>query len=305
MNLKPSQCRDSIISYSRQLGITRIGFAKATLVDEDAQQRYLRWIEDGRHGEMRYLERYNDVRNDPRLLLSGAQSIICCAVNYNPKERQNADAPQIAAYALGKDYHEVVRGRLMQLVSFMKENYGGDYRVCVDTAPIRERYWAVKAGIGYVALNNQLVIPGCGSYFFLGEIITTLRLPENEPCTMQCTQCGACVKACPGKAIGFDGCFDARRCLSYLTIEYRGELTEGVQLGNRVYGCDTCQMVCPLNKTSEPTEIDDFTPSRDLLELDRQAMENLTPEQFSRIFRHSAVKRTKYQGFMRNLKHMK
>lgn len=302
MNLAPYQCKNSIIEESKRLGIAKIGFAVANPVDNDNQNIYSRWIQNGKHGEMEYLSRYNDVRNDPRLLLPSTGTIISCAINYYPQQKQSPSVPQIASYALGQDYHEVVRVRLSALATFIKTLWGGETRVCVDTAPLRERYWAVKSGLGFIGINNQLIIPGRGSYFFLGEILTTLQIPEDEPCTLKCTQCGACIKACPNKAISPDGSIDATRCLSYLTIEHRGELPEDIFLGNRVYGCDTCQEVCPHNRNAQPTNVEEFSPSPELLHLDRKAMEEMTQEQFSAIFRHSAVKRTKYAGLMRNLK---
>lgn len=304
MNLAPYQCKDSLIEESKRLGIAKIGFALAEPIDSNNKKIYAHWINDGRHGEMEYLSRYNDIRNDPRLLLPSARTIISCAINYYPRQKQKPHAPQIASYALGQDYHEVVRMKLSSLALFIKTHWGGDTRVCVDTAPLRERYWAVKAGLGFIGKNNQLIIPGRGSYFFLGEILTTLQIPENEPCALNCAQCGACIKACPNGAISPDGTFDARRCLSYLTIEYRGELPDDLSLSNRVYGCDTCQNVCPHNLNAQPTNIEEFNASSELLQLDRKAMEEMTQEQFSSIFRHSAVKRTKYAGFMRNLKHI-
>ncbi len=301
MSLTPSHHKNLITSQAASLGIETIGFAAAEPVSEESDRQFSSWIEKNYHGDMTYLDRYHDVRRDPRLLLPSARTIIVTAINYFQRQKQSPDAPQIASYALGQDYHEVVKERLSALAGFIKENWGGETRVCVDTAPLRERYWAVKAGIGFIGRNNQLIIPDKGSYFFLGAILTTVEFAPDDPCRLSCMNCGACIKRCPARAIHLDGYIDARRCLSYLTIEYRGELPADIPLGNLVYGCDTCQSVCPHNFKAKPTEIPEFSPSEELLSLDRKAMEEMTQEQFSAIFRHSAVKRTKYAGFMRNL----
>lgn len=304
MNLMSSECKKVILKEAAKLGIEDMGFATIAPIDDFAQKHFDSWIENGFHGEMHYLDKYHDERKNPTLLLPSARSIIVCAINYHPTQKQPANAPQIASYALGKDYHEVVRAKLSTLADFIRSNFGGETRVCVDTAPIRERYWAVKAGVGFIGRNNQLIIPQKGSYFFLGEILTTIEFPPDEPCTQSCLNCGACIKHCPTRAIKLDGSIDARLCLSYLTIEYRGDLPENLPLGNRVYGCDTCQMVCPHNFNAPATKIVELLPSKELLELNQQAMEEMTPEQFSSIFRHSAIKRTKHSGFKRNIEYI-
>ncbi len=304
MNLTSSECKKIIFDEAVKLDIEDIGIATIAPVEDIAQKQFDSWIEKGFHGEMHYLNKYHDVRQNPEFLLPSARSIIVCAINYHPQQKQSANAPQIASYALGKDYHEVVKAKLSILADFIRSNFGGETRVCVDTAPLRERYWAVKAGVGFIGRNNQLIIPQKGSYFFLGEILTTLDFFPDKPCTQSCLNCGACIKQCPTRAIKLDGSIDARLCLSYLTIEYRGELPEDLPLGNRVYGCDTCQTVCPHNFNAPSTKIVEFLPSKKLLELDQQAMEEMTQEQFSAIFRHSAIKRTKYSGFMRNINYI-
>lgn len=308
MSLPASRCSgdsEALLPEALRLGIARLGIAAVEPVEAEAASSYSRWIADGRHGAMAYLERHNDLRMNPELLLPGARSIIVAAFNYYPSKLQRDDVPQIAYYAYGRDYHEVVRERLTALASVVKSRYGGETRVCVDTAPLLERYWAVKAGLGFRGLNSQLIIPDLGSYFFLGEILTTARLAPDAPMVAtDCGKCGACVKACPGKAIGDDGALDARRCLSYLTIEYRGELPADVSLGNRIYGCDACQRACPHNAEAKPTEIEEFHPGEEFLSLDREAFATMTPEKFSRLFRHSAIKRTKFSGLLRNLTHL-
>lgn len=301
MNSRQSTCNPAFRDDASRLGVSRLGIAAAADVDAVETARYEEWIASGRHGEMAYLDRYHDVRRNPAGLLPGAQSVIVCAFNYYPAVRQRADVPQFAFYAYGRDYHEVVRERLEALASIIRERHGGSTRVCVDTAPLPERYWAVRAGVGFRGLNSQLIVPGLGSYFFLGEIISTVAFTPDSPCSGDCGRCGACVRECPGGAILPDGTVDARRCLSYLTIEYRGDtLPAGVSPGNRVYGCDVCQQVCPHNRCAMPTEIPEFAPSGEFLALDGPAIENMSPEKFSALFRHSAVKRTKLKGLIRN-----
>lgn len=289
---------------ARAVGVTDLGIARAMPVGKEAVNQFRKWLADGCQGEMSYLEKYAEVRDDPRLLLDGAESLIVTAFNYYPARRQAPDRPQIAAYALGRDYHEVVRERLARLADAIKRQWGGATRVCVDTAPLRERYWAVRAGLGFIGRNSQLILPGRGSHFFIGTILSTVAFAPTEPCKLSCGDCGACLRACPTGALDGSGRMDARRCLSYLTIEYRGPLSRGLSLGNRLYGCDACQMVCPHNRNAVATGIPEFAPSDEILSLTREQIARMTPEEFSRLFRHSAIKRTKLSGLQRNLAHM-
>lgn len=302
-----------LLPLARDAGATAIGIADAVEVDSDAADAYSRWIADGRNGTMDYLARYGDVRRDPRLLLDGAQSLIVAAFNYMPPSRQPDGMPRFADYALGTDYHEVVRERLGRFAEAIRVQWGGETRVCVDTAPLMERYWAVRSGLGFVGRNSQLILPGRGSRFFIGTVITTTHFAPDAPCTLTCGDCRRCVSACPGGAIapcGDNACaesraaaFDARRCISYLTIEHRGPLPDGLRLGNRIYGCDACQDVCPHNRHAMPTDIPEFIPRPSIMTLTASDIATMSPEQFSAIFRHSAVKRTKLAGLQRNLTH--
>lgn len=272
----------------------------------DAARRYRQWIDEGHNGCMEWAARYLDVRDNPQLLLDGARSVIMVAMNYYPARFQNPDAPQFAYYAYGRDYHEVMRDRLQQLAAYIKKIAGNDVatRCCVDTAPLRERYWAVQAGIGFTGRNNTLIIPGKGSFFFLGGIVTTLDLHPDDPCRLTCGDCKACERACPGGALKDGMPVDASRCLSCLTIEYRGEeLPQWAReaLGNRVYGCDECQRVCPHNRGALPTTVPELQPSEAFLSLTAQDIEKMDQPTFSRCFAHSAVKRTKLTGLKRNL----
>lgn len=281
----------------REAGVYKSGIAPVAPVDSGVAAEYDRWIAEGRNASMGYLEKYMDIRSNPELLLPGARSIISCAFNYY-HGRQTSPL-EWASYALGDDYHEVVRERLGRVAAIISERCGSECRVCVDTAPIFERYWAVRAGIGFVGLNRQLIIPGAGSHFFLGEILTTLPLEYDSPCTDSCGSCGRCMKACPGQALASEG-LDARRCLSYLTIEHRGELPDTARLGRHVYGCDRCQDVCPHNANAPLSEIEEFRPRKQILNLTASDILGMNQQQFSTLFRHSAIKRTKLTGLHRN-----
>ena len=293
---------NAIKAQAAELGFDACGFARAEAIDDIARQQYRHWLEEGRNGCMEWAERYCDVRDNPQLLLEGAQTVIMLAMNYYPQHFQPPEAPQVAYYAYGSDYHDVLRDRLKQLATFIHEETGAQCRCCVDTAPLRERYWAQKAGLGFVGLNNQLILPGKGSYFFLGAVITTLELEPDEPCRRSCGECRACIDACPGHALTAGVAVDARQCLSCLTIEQRGELPQWVAeaMGNRVYGCDECQRCCPHNRNAEPTKITNFQPSDQFISLTTEDLCEMTPAEFTNVFGKSAVRRAKLEGLRRN-----
>lgn len=279
----------------------RTGFARAGEVDRAAQELYLRFIAEGRHGAMGYMANHLNLRADPRLLLEDgeARSVIVCAFPYFWPEPAEATDARFAIYARGSDYHIVLREKLQKVTDELSAA-GFCSRICIDSAPLMERYWAVKAGVGFIGVNSQLIVPGEGSYFFLATIITDADLEPDEPRAGDCGRCGRCVKVCPGGAIGEDGSFDARRCLSYLTIEYRGKLPEGVSLGKNVYGCDSCQICCPHNRGARPTDIEELKPRQEVTSLTRDEIEAMTPSEFNRIFEGSAVKRVRLKGLKRN-----
>lgn len=292
----------------KDAGVFKSGIARVEAVDAATITGYDRWLSEGMNGEMAYLEKYHDIRSNPALLLPGARSVVSCAFNYwwGP-----VDSPlRWASYALGDDYHDVVRGRLQSVADAITAETGAECRVCVDTAPILERYWAVRSGVGFIGLNQQLIIPGAGTHFFLGEIITTLDLTPDAPCTLTCGECRRCLHACPGGALrendkapgnpATEITLDSRRCLSYLTIEYRGEFPDGTRPGKHIYGCDVCQEVCPHNSKAPLSDIEEFRPRPTILRLDTDAILEMRQEDFSAIFRKSAIKRTKLTGLQRN-----
>lgn len=295
----------AISRKAAELGFEAIGFAAAGPVNERGRREYADWLEMKHHGTMGYMERYRDVRDDPRLLLDGALTVIAVAMNYFPRVKQDASAPQIAYYAYGRDYHEVVKERLRELGRWIGERYGATSRVCVDTAPLRERYWARQAGLGFIGRNNALIIPGRGSWFFLGFLLTTLAVEPSEPCETACGSCRRCVESCPAGALSGDGAVDASRCLSCLTIENRDEeLPQGTRLGRRLYGCDTCQAVCPHNARAVATGVPEFAASPEILHLTDEVVASLTDDDFRAMFRHSAVRRVKAWQLKRNLRYM-
>lgn len=305
----------SIKSKARELGFAACGIAKAEAVDDDTRAAYERWIAENRQGEMDYLARNMELRFNPTLLVPGCRSIIVTAMNYYPAEHIPDGEWQIAYYAYGRDYHRVVKERLFQLLAYMdglRREQGelppyGEQRVFVDSAPVLERYWAVRAGLGWEGRNHLLIIPGMGSWFFLGLILTDLPLRPDIPLSSRCGTCHRCVDACPTGALTLraDGttCLDARRCVSYLTIEQKSPIPSGFssRLGGRIYGCDSCQKACPWNRFSTPTAEPAFRPSSALLGMRRHDWQALTPEAYSRLFSGSAVKRAKYDGLRRNI----
>ena len=288
---------------AHELGFEACGVARAHRVDDEAVLRYAHWLAQERHGCMEWATRHIDLRDNPQGLLPGAQSVIVVAMNYYPSRFQPQDAPQFAYYAYGRDYHEVVKRRLWLLAADIERMAPCQTRCCVDSAPLRERYWAWQAGLGFIGLNNALILPGRGSYYFLGVILTTLQLEPDAPCNLSCGECRACLRACPAGALTGEGAVDARRCLSCLTIEHRGELPQWVEgvLGNRVFGCDECQKCCPHNRHARPTSVPEFQPSDEFLSLTHQRLAQMDQAEFSRLFSHSAVKRAKLAGLQRNL----
>lgn len=315
MNSNPSPCfdssRETVAPHAvgldsgvfRDSGVSHHGIARAEPVGPDAEALYCRWIASGRHAGMAYLEKYPDLRRDPRMLLEGAKSIICCAFPYYHPAPEMPGKLRIARYARGRDYHEVVRRRLETVAANIRALYGGETRVCVDTAPLRERYWAVRSGLGFIGLNNQLIIPGAGSYFFLGEILSTVSFtpaPSIEDKEDQCQKCGRCVKACPTGALKPDGSCDTRLCLSYLTIEHRGPLPPGTELHGRFYGCDACAEACPHNSTPTPEGLPEFLPDERILAITAPGMAAMTDAEFAATFKGSPLKRAKAAGLRRN-----
>ncbi len=292
-----------IKSQAISLGFDACGFAAATPVDDEAVARYDRWIELGHNGCMLWAAGHRDLRRDPSLLLEGAQTVISVALNYYPARFQPPEALRVAYYAYGRDYHEVIREKLTALSSIIEQVTHCATRPCVDSAPIRERYWAQRAGLGFIGRNNCLIIPGKGSYFFLGEIVTTAQLPPDEPCNFTCGGCGRCVEACPSGALILEGAADASRCLSCLLIEnHNDQLPEWVSdiVGDRVVGCDECQLCCPHNAHASVTTVKDFDLTDAVMSLTCDSIAQMTAGDFRRTFAHSAISRLRLKTLRRN-----
>lgn len=303
-----SRCDFAALSEAlRASGAAVWGVAEAGEVNAAEMAAYDRFIAEGRHASMDYLARYREIRLNPLRLLDPVPemgSVIVCAFPYTADYEPAPGADRIARYALGDDYHEALRKRLKPVAALLREA-GYQACVCVDSAPILERYWAERAGLGRRGLNHQLIIPGLGSYFFLAEIVTDAPVFEefktynsyNER-HKSCSGCGACVAACPTGALRPDGTFDARLCINYLTIEHRGELPATVGgkptaelLDGVLYGCDRCQECCPCNRAIEAAPLPEFRPREALLSLNRAALESLDPETLAALLRRSPLRR--------------
>ena len=292
------------MTEAQRLGFAACGFTQAEPVSEEVATVLDHWTTNDYHADMLYMERNRHLRLDPTQLVPGCQTLIVVALNYYPQQPLPPESYQIAYYAYGKDYHRVMKDKLNQLLSYIKTLAPAtEGRAFCDTAPLLERYWAVQAGLGFIGLNRTLIIPGRGSYFFLGVLAVNIAL-EGEHSTMptSCGECKRCLIACPTGALTREG-IDCRRCLSYLTIEHRGEIPDeyGKKMGRRIYGCDTCQRVCPHNRYAQPTEEPAFTMPPSVAVLTPEEWQSLTPERYKELFRHSAIERAGYEGLMRNI----
>lgn len=288
-----------------RLGFSHLGIARAAPLDAEAR-RLEAWLNKGYHGKMQYMENHFDLRTDPTRLVPGAKSVIVLMHNYCPSETQHdPEAPKLARYAYGEDYHQVLRKKLKALLRFIRENIGEvDGRCFVDSAPVMERDWAQKTGIGWAGKNTLLINPKAGSYYFLAELILDLELPADDPIKDYCGTCRRCIEACPTGAISPEGyLLDASRCISYLTIELREAIPLEFRgnMENWMFGCDICQEVCPWNRFSQPHEEPAFAPREGLLKMTKQQWEEITEEVFQQYFEKSAVKRAKFKGLKRNI----
>lgn len=288
---------------AQDLGFSFCGISRANFLEEEAP-RLEQWLKNGFHGEMAYMENHFDKRLDPRLLVDGAKSVVSLLFNYYPSEFQNENSYKISKYAYGEDYHFVIKDKLKELMHHIHEEIGEvDGRVFVDSAPVLDKAWAAKSGLGWVGKNNNLINKGNGSFFFVAELIIDLELEYDSATTNHCGTCTACIDACPTQAIESPYIVNGSKCISYLTIELKDEIPNQFknQLDDWMYGCDVCQDVCPWNRFSKPHSEPLFTPKKQLLDYSKNDWEDLTQELFQEIFKKSAVKRAKYIGLMRNI----
>lgn len=288
------------------MGFDYCAIAKAQKLDEDAL-RLENWLNQGMHGAMGYMERYFDLRVDPTRLVPGAKSVITLLKNYFPEQEQENGSPRISKYAYGKDYHEVIRSRMNEFLQLIRENIGEvNGRGFVDSAPVLERSWAQRSGLGWIGKNGNLINKQSGSFFFIATLITDLSLDYDDPFAKDfCGSCTRCIDACPTGAILPGKVVNGSQCISYFTIELKELLIPSEMNGkfdNWAFGCDTCQDVCPWNRFSKPNNESEFSPLPEILNLSTREWEDMTEESFRKIFKDSPISRTKWKGMQRNIK---
>ncbi len=286
-----------------ELGFFYCGISEAGFLEEEAP-RLENWLKRSMHGEMGYMENHFDKRLDPRILVPGAKSVVSLLLNYFPEQTQPEDALKISKYAYGTDYHFVIKDKLKTLLELINEEIGEvDGRCFVDSAPVLDKAWAKKSGLGWVGKNSNLINPKSGSFFFIAELIIDLELEYDGPIKDYCGTCTRCLDACPTGAITEPYVVDGSKCISYFTIELKGQIPEEVngQFGNWVFGCDICQDVCPWNRFSTPHREPAFQPHEKLTQLSKSDWQEITQEVFQELFRKSAVKRTGFKGLQRNI----
>jgi epoxyqueuosine reductase len=294
-----------IRSKAAELGFFHCGFSKADFLEEEAP-RLESWLKHNFQGKMSYMENHFDKRLDPRLLVEGAQTVISLLLNYFPSEKQKDPAsPKISKYAYGEDYHFVIKDKLKELIRFIQDEIGEvNGRAFVDSAPVMDKVWAKKSGLGWIGKNTNLIHPKEGSFFFIAELITDLNIDADEPIKDYCGTCTRCIDACPTEAIVQPYVVDGSKCISYLTIELKDEILPkefGGKMDNWMFGCDVCQDVCPWNRFSKVSQEKRFQPTLTLLDLTKSEWKNLEEETFQKLFKNSAVKRTKFSGLKRNI----
>lgn len=297
--------QQSIKDKALELGFDAVAFTDANELTNDAK-RLKEWLNLGYHADMNYMAANFDKRINPSKLVEGTKSVILVLHNYYPSAKPfDEDGYKIARYAYGKDYHDVVKAKLQQLFDYIKlEIFPGlEGRLFTDSAPVLERALAAKAGLGWIGKNTNLIHPKIGSYFFIGELIVNLPLTIGSPINNYCGGCTKCIDACPTQALSTDGKLNSNRCISYLTIENKGEIPDEFtgKFQNRIYGCDICQEVCPWNRKAQPHREAQFEPHPNLLKLTNNEWLSLDEETYRQIFKASAVKRAKFQGLMRNI----
>jgi epoxyqueuosine reductase len=303
----PSKYTQLIKTEAKRLGFMSCGISRAGSLEKEAP-RLENWLNKNMHGEMRYMENHFDKRLDPTKLVVGSKSVISLLLNYYPHETQREDSYKISKYAYGTDYHFVIKDKLKRLLQFMQDEIGEiDGRAFVDSAPVLDKAWAAKSGLGWIGKNSNLLTKQAGSFYFIAELIVDLELETDSPVTDHCGSCTACIDACPTQAIAEPYKVDGSKCISYFTIELKDALPTSVkgQFEDWMFGCDICQDVCPWNKFSKPHNEPLFNPHPELLAMDKKEWEELTKETFDEIFKRTAVKRTKFEGLKRNIRFLK
>lgn len=298
----------SIIKEEAQrLGFLSCGISKAGFLEQEAP-RLENWLNNQMNGQMIYMENHFDKRLNPTLLVDGAKSVISLLLNYYPSELQNGNSYKISKYAYGQDYHHVIKEKLKELLHFIQSEIGEvSGRAFVDSAPVLDKAWAAKSGLGWVGKNSNLITQKVGSFYFIAELIIDLELEYDLPTTDHCGSCSACLDACPTEAIVAPYVVDGSKCISYFTIELKDNLPQEMKgkFDDWMFGCDVCQDVCPWNRFSKPHNEPLFQTNSDILNFSKSDWEDITVDTFQKVFKNSAVKRTKYEGLLRNINFLK
>jgi epoxyqueuosine reductase len=292
-----------IKAESLRLGFLSCGISKAGFLEEEAP-RLESWLNNNMHGQMNYMENHFDKRLNPTLLVDGAKSVISLVLNYYPSEFQNEDSYKISKYAYGDDYHFVIKDKLKELLQFIQTEIGEvSGRAFVDSAPVLDKAWAAKSGLGWIGKNSNLITQKVGSFYFIAELIVDLELEYDTPTTDHCGTCTACIDACPTEAIVAPYVVDGSKCISYFTIELKDNLPNVMKdkFDDWMFGCDVCQDVCPWNRFSKPHNEPRFQPNNEILQFTKSDWEEITQDTFQKVFKNSAVKRTKLSGLQRNI----
>ncbi|MDX1270444.1 tRNA epoxyqueuosine(34) reductase QueG [Bizionia paragorgiae] len=297
-----------IKTEAKRLGFLSCGISKAEFLETEAP-RLEDWLNKNRNGEMSYMENHFDKRLDPTKLVDDSKSVISLLLNYYPSQTQtDPEAPKLSKYAYGHDYHHIIKGKLKELTHFIQEEIGEvSGRAFVDSAPVLDKAWAAKSGLGWIGKHSNLLTQKVGSFYFIAELIIDLDLEYDTPTTDHCGTCTACIDACPTQAIVDPYVVDGSKCISYFTIELKDQLPEAMkgQFDDWMFGCDVCQDVCPWNKFSKPHNEPLFNPHPDLLAMTKKDWEEITEDVFKKVFQKSAVKRTKFSGLKRNIAFLK
>lgn len=297
-----------IKTEAKRLGFLSCGISKAEFLEEEAP-RLEKWLKNNMHGQMQYMENHFDKRLDPTLLVEGSKSVISLLLNYFPSEEQtDKTAPKISKYAYGTDYHFVIKDKLKQLLHFIQDEIGDVHgRAFVDSAPVLDKAWAAKSGLGWIGKHSNLLTQQVGSFYFIAELIVDLDLEYDSATTNHCGSCTACIDACPTEAITQPYVVDGSKCISYFTIELKENIPTEFKgkMDDWMFGCDVCQDVCPWNRFSKPHSQPLFNPHPELLSLTKKDWEEITEDTFKKVFKNSAVKRTKFSGLKRNIDFLK
>jgi epoxyqueuosine reductase len=296
-----------IKTEAKRLGFLSCGISKAGFLEEEAP-RLEKWLKNNAHGEMRYMENHFDKRLDPTKLVEGSKSVISLLLNYYPSEIQNPESYQLSKYAYGTDYHFVIKDKLKELLQSIQDEIGDVHgRAFVDSAPVLDKAWAAKSGLGWIGKHSNLLTQQIGSFYFIAELIIDLDLEYDYATTDHCGTCTACIDACPTEAITEPYVVDGSKCISYFTIELKENIPLDFkgQFDDWMFGCDICQDVCPWNKFSKAHSEPLFNPHPELLDMTKKDWEEITKDTFNKVFKKSAVKRTKFDGLERNIKFLK